>query len=385
MPQTEVSGGLASTLPGRYYRDSAIFDLEQDRLFESYWFGFTNQFDVATPGQFRTGQVGKENVIVIRGRDGRLRAFLNVCRHRGTRLCPQDHGQLKNTLRCTYHSWTYALDGKLVGGPHLATMPDFDRDKYRLHQVHLREWLGYVWVCVADEPPSFADTVVRTVTDRLGGPERIHNWSVTDLQVGQRISYDVRANWKIIVENFMECYHCPSIHPEFINVVTEFAKGYAAQHYVGRGMKFGELAEGFTVDGAGGFGKLPGVTEEQDRSYFGITINPQVFINLVPDHVIFHRMFPLTAERTIVECDWLFSPDVVAASTDAADAGAAEHDISHSVELFHRINQQDFAACEGCQVNMASRAYRDGGVLMPAEHHVRTAFLDWFETAIGPH
>jgi Rieske 2Fe-2S family protein len=204
------------------------------------------------------------------------------------------------------------------------------------------------------------------VTERLGDPDAIGRYQVTDLALGQRIAYDVAANWKLIVENFMECYHCAVIHPELTSVLPEFARGFAAQYYVGHGAAFADRAEGFTVDGHGGFGALPGISPDQDRRYFAVTVRPQVFLNLVPDHVIVHRLYPLAADRTTVVCDWLFSPQIVASGQD----------VSRSVELFDRVNQQDFAACEHTQPSMTSRAYRDGGVLVPSEHHI-AGFHRW--------
>ena len=106
----------------------------------------------------------------------------------------------------------------------------------------------------------------------------------------------------------MECYHCATIHPELVSVLPEFAGGYAAQYYVGHGAAFADRVAGFTVDGSEGFARLPGLTDDQDRRYYAITIRPQVFINLVPDHAILHRMTPLGPDRTTVICDWLFSP-----------------------------------------------------------------------------
>ena len=111
---------------------------------------------------------------------------------------------------------------------------------------------------------------------------------------GHRVVYDVAANWKLIVENFMECYHCSSIHPELVGVLPEFARGIAAQANIGLGAEFGSDVDGFTVDGAAGFDRLPGITDDQDRRYYAITVKPTVFINLVPDHIIFHRMFPIS-------------------------------------------------------------------------------------------
>ncbi|MFI6296430.1 aromatic ring-hydroxylating dioxygenase subunit alpha [Nonomuraea sp. NPDC050790] len=357
---------LVSTLPGRSYTDPEIFREEQEKIFEDLWFCAVRTDELPRPGSFKTVGIGRESVIVVRGRDGLLRAFLNVCRHRGARLCAEPEGEVKRTIRCVYHAWSYDLDGRLAAAPNLVKMPDIDRVEYGLIPVHLREWLGYAWLCLAADPPSFEENVTGAATERLGDPAAIEHYHVDKLALGRRIVYDVRANWKLIVENFMECYHCATIHPELTAVLPEFAGGYAAQYYVGHGAEFAERVEGFTVDGRAGFGKLPDVSAEQDRRYYAITVKPQVFINLVPDHVIMHRMFPLAVDRTIVECDWLYHPDVVASGAD----------LTHSVELFHRVNEQDFDACERTQPGMSSRAYRAGGVLVPSEHHI-SAFHQW--------
>ena len=363
---------LRETLAGHYYTDPEIFRVEQDAVFGQSWFCAVLAADLDRPGRFRTVRIGRESVVVTRGRDGGINAFLNVCRHRGAQLCVEEEGEVRRSFQCPYHAWTYGLDGKLISAPNLGAMPDVDKASFGLHAVHVREWLGYVWLCLADTPPSFTDTVVGDVTARLGSPEAIVGYDVANLTLGRRISYDVAANWKQIVENFMECYHCATIHPELTDVLPEFADGLAAQYFVGHGAAFGADVQGFTVDGSSGLQPLPGVAAEQDRRYYAITVRPQVFINLVPDHVVFHRMFPLTAERTLVVCDWLYLPEVV-------DAGA---DIDRSVELFHRVNLQDFEACERCQAAMGSRAYRDGGVLVPGEHHIGE-FHDWVRARVG--
>jgi glycine betaine catabolism A len=251
-------------------------------------------------------------------------------------------------------------------------MPDVDRTEYGLVRVALREWLGYAWVCLDADPPSFEGEVIGAVTERLGNAEAIEHYGVAELSVGRRIVYDVAANWKLIVENFMECYHCSSIHPELVGVLPEFARGMAAQANIGLGAEFGSEVNGFTVDGSAGFERLPGITDDQDRRYYAITVKPTVFINLVPDHIIFHRMFPVSPSRTIVECDWLYTADVVSSGRD----------VSQSVELFHRVNEQDFEACERTQPAMSSRAYRQGGVLVPAEHHI-AEFHQWVVSRLG--
>jgi glycine betaine catabolism A len=362
---------MLSTLPGHCYTDPGGFGRERRMIFERMWFCAIRADEIAEPGAYRTVRIGGESVIIVRNRHGELRGFLNVCRHRGARICAEEEGEVRRNLRCAYHAWTYDLDGRLVAAPNLATMPDIDRDAYGLIRVGMREWLGYAWVCVAEEPPSFEDTVIADVTARLGNPEAISGYHVDELKLGRRIVYDVHANWKLIIENFMECYHCATIHPELTRVLPEFAKGFAAQYYVGHGAEFADWAEAFTVTGAGGFGQLPSVAPQQERRYYAVTVRPQVFLNLVPDHVIAHRMFPIAPDRTTVVCDWLFDPEVIGDGKD----------VSPSVELFDRVNRQDFEACELTQLSMGSRAYRDGGVLVPSEHHI-AQFHDWVAAQI---
>jgi Rieske 2Fe-2S family protein len=357
---TDLPESLLATLPGAYYTDEAIFALEQQRILETMWFCAVRATDLGGPGAYRTVQVGSESVLISRSRGDEVRAFFNVCRHRGARLCTDDAGEVKRAFQCAYHAWTYDLDGKLIAAPNLTKMPDIDRVEFGLRRIAVQEWLGYVWICLDPDPPAFDASVISSVRERLGDVESLENYDIANLQVGHRVVYDVRANWKLIIENFMECYHCATIHPELTHVLPEFARGYAAQSFVGHGAVFGKGIEGFTIDGSAGVAPIPSVDESQDRRYYAITIRPQVFINMVPDHVIVHRMFPLTADHTIVECDWLYLPSVVASGVD----------LTRSVELFDRVNRQDFQACERCQPAMSSRVYRDGGVLVPSEHHI---------------
>jgi Rieske 2Fe-2S family protein len=367
----QISESLVRTLPGSAYSSPEVFAAEQDKIFEQMWICVARAGEIAKPGDFATVRVGRESIILSRNRKRQLRAFFNVCRHRGALLCNEESGTGKRSIQCPYHAWTYDLDGKLIAAPNLTKMPDIGRDEYALFNAHVREWLGYVWVCVADEAPSFEETVMGAVRTRLGDVESIEHYAVESLEVGRRITYDVKANWKLIVENFMECYHCATIHPELTEVLPEFADGLAAQYFVGHGAEFGEDVQGFTVDGSAGLTPIPGVTEDQDRRYFAVTIRPNVFVNLVPDHVIFHRMYPVAPDRTIVECDWLYLPDVIASGAD----------LSKSVKLFDLVNRQDFEACERCQAATDSKKYAGGGVLVPSEHHIAD-FQRWATEAI---
>ena len=307
-----------------------------------------------------------------------LRAFLNVCRHRGAQLCTESEGQVRRNIRCPYHAWTYALDGKLVAAPNIASLAGengtgIDRYRYGLVPVALTEWLGYAWVCLADEPPSFADTVIGDVTNRLGDPAAIDRYGIEGLQVGHRVVYDVAANWKLIVENFMECYHCASIHPELVEVLPEFSKGLAAQYYVGprRRIRF----EGSRVHCR---------RRRQALTRYRVSRT--------------NRTGAITRSRSSRRCSSIWCPTTssftgctrwrpIAPSSNATgstlrDVVSTGRDVSRSVELFHRVNEQDFDACERTQPAMSSRAYRHGGVLVPAEHHI-AEFHRWVVSRVG--
>ena len=372
MARIQESSSLLPTLPGRYYVDPQIYSAEQERIFSQLWICAVRASEISEPGAYETADVAGESLIVVRGSDHRIRAFYNVCRHRGSRLCSVAAGQVRHVFQCPYHVWSYGLDGSLVGAPNWASMPDLDAADRSLIPVHAREWLGYVWLCLAEQPPDFESSVVRQVTDRFGDQAIIDRYGLDSLALGRRTDYEVRGNWKLIIENFMECYHCANLHPELVTVLPEFRKGFPTQHKVGYGAEFGPDIKGFTFDGRPGFAPLDGLGPEQDRHYYGMTVLPQLVINLAPDHAIIHRVFPIAADRTRVTCDWLFAPDVVNGGND----------LTPSIELFHRVNSQDFAAVEACQPAMASKAFEKGGVFVPAEHHI-AAFNQWVRDRLG--
>lgn len=362
---------LLPTPPGESYTSEEIFAREQRAIFATMWNCVLRASDLDRPGKWKKVTVAGEELIIIRTRREGIKAYFNVCRHRGMRVCIADQGESKK-LQCGYHAWTYSLEGELVAAPNLTSMPDVDRKEYGLKTVPVREWLGYVWVCLADEPPSFEETVLSEVATRWGEEQSLDVYGIDDLAIGRTITYDVAANWKLIIENFMECYHCATIHPELTEVIPEFADGLASQaSETIHGADFGEDVKGFTIDGSEGVLELPHIGDNEARKYFAITVQPHVFINTVPDHVIFHRMIPIAANRTIVICDWLFLPEVI-------DKGM---NIDKSVELFDRVNQQDFEACELTQPAMSSEAYRHGGALVPSEHHI-AIFHDWWRSRL---
>ncbi|HEY7032296.1 MAG TPA: aromatic ring-hydroxylating dioxygenase subunit alpha [Thermomicrobiales bacterium] len=362
-----------STLPGRYYWDPAIHEREQERIFSSMWVCVGRADDVPEAGRYLVVDVGKESVLVLRGRDGLVRAFLNVCRHRGARLCTDSCGSVGQAIQCRYHAWSYALDGRLIGAPNVVREEGFDRDVFGLVAVHAEVWKGLIWVNLADYPAPLAAQVEPTIVHRLGSLEKFDRWGLGELAVGKRIVYDLRANWKLVVENFMECYHCGPVHPELVRLIPEFRNGTSYQGLPGQGTSLGDDVEGFSLSGKGSFARLPGLLPEDDRLYYAWVLWPNVFVNLLPDHVILHTLQPLGPDRSRVVCDWLFDPREVA---------KPDFDPTDTVAAFDVTNRQDWDVCALTQLSMRSKAYEHGGVFVANELHI-TAFRDMVLERLG--
>ena len=369
-PAPDAGGPLTRTLPGRFYHDPAIWQLEQERLFARLWVCVGRRDQFPTAGHYRTVRVGDESVLVVQGEDGALRAFLNVCRHRGAQLCPTDRGQTR-TLQCRYHAWTYGLDGRLLRAPGIQDSGEFDRGAFGLVPVSLDTWEGLVWVSLAETPPPLTDQLLPQLAARLGDAGRLTAYRIGTLAVARTIEYEVRANWKVVVENFMECYHCAPMHPELVRLLPAFRSG-ATQEY-GLGTRLADDAESLTVSGRAPAPPFPGLRPEHERHYYGMVVRPNMLLNLLPDHVIVHTLAPLAPDRSRVTCDWLFAPDAVARpGFDPAD----------TVALFDRVNRQDWEVCESVQASVRSRAFAAGGVYVPIERHIR-GFNDWVLEQLG--
>jgi Rieske 2Fe-2S family protein len=344
------------------YTDPGVLDRELRAFFARRWMLVGRGSEMPEPGDFVTADVAGESVIVVRQLDGSVRAMLNVCRHRGARILLEGRGSCQRMMRCPYHSWSYGLDGALLGAPNMRDSVGPGQAHLGLQRVSVVEAHGSLWVTLEGDPGGFDGSVTGQLRARLGDDHALARWELDRLVTGRQIRYDVAANWKLIVENFMECYHCASIHPELVAAIPEFRGGIASQALgVGHGSALSDEAEGFTVDGRAGLPTFPELSELQQRAYYAITLFPNAFVNLFDDHVVLHRFTPLAPGRTEVVCDWLFAPEVLADGPD----------IAPTVELFDRVNRQDFEACERCQLGATSRVYAHPNVLVPAEHHLR--------------
>ena len=356
-----------STLPGRYYCDPALYERELDAIFSRMWVCVGRADELTKPGAYRVVNVGSESVIVVRNREGALNAFLNVCRHRGARLCSEASGQLKGSIQCRYHAWTYGLDGRLLGAPNVMSDAQFERAAFGLLPVALEVWEGFIYLNLADDPASLSEQVMPPLLERFGSYEPFARYGVGSLVVGKAVTYDIRANWKLVIENFMECYHCGPMHPELCDMLPGFRSGKS--YVAGDAATLAEGMEAFNITGKASRPPLKGLLPEDMRKYYGEVLLPNLLINLLDDHVVTHIVLPLAPDRSLIICQWLFDADISA---------RPDFDPMDAVELFDIVNKQDWEVCEMAQHGMSSKAYKNGGVYVPTEHHIR-AFANFIE------
>lgn len=336
----------AKTLPARYYTDPVLFAAELDGLFGRMWFHAGRSEEASRPGQYFVREFNGHDIVVTRNSAGAVRAFHNVCRHRGTRLCTGPSGQLSGSLQCPYHAWTYDLDGRLIGAPHMDEVPHFRKADYPLLPVHADEWDGHVFLNLTDTPEPLHAQLGALV-------EKFRDWRMQDLRLGRRIAYDVKANWKLVIQNYNECLHCPNLHPA-LNRLSHYLSGEnepLRATYMGGRMDLRPGVDTLSWDGTCPRALLPGLSAEDRRRVYYYAIFPNLLLSLHPDYMMTHTLWPIAADRTVNVCEWHFHPSELArGGFDPADC----------VEFWDMTNRQDWQVCELSQAGIASRAYVPG-------------------------
>jgi Rieske 2Fe-2S family protein len=354
---------LARSLPGRRYTDADVFGAELERIFARSWVHVGRSDRVGRPGDYVCPTVGGEGLIIARGPDGSARAFFNVCPHRGTRLCDVDSAGNAAWFRCPYHLWRFDPSGRLISAPMLAELEaaGFDRASGGLRPVRLQELHGSLWVSLASEPAPLAEQVERTIRRRFGQLDTFQRYGMERLATGAAREYEVAANWKLVVENFMECTHCGPIHPDLCRLVPAFRSGRASYHGGEAGVELAPEVDAFTMTGRSSRPPLPTLAAGDHRRFHALVLLPNVLLVLVPDHAVLLTLFPIAPARTRIRCEWLFDPDELARDPNT---------VGDAVELFDRINRQDWAVLERTQLGVGSRAFAHGGVLAPSEAQI---------------
>ena len=344
-------------LDGQLYTDPAVFDEEMERIFSRMWVCGGRLEELDEPGRFATREIGGESVIAVRtaasnagvgsngngtavGTTQELAAFFNVCRHRGSRVVDECAGRA-NVFQCPYHAWTYGLDGRLIGAPHMGQ--DLDPKSAGLVPVRIGAMDGFFYLSLAADGPPLTE-VAADLPD-------LSRFTLDRLVRGDRHEYEAQANWKLLCENYNECYHCAVVHPE-LNRVSDYRNGgnlETGRFFVGGPMTLNDGCNSMTATGRSDRPDLPAIEVADRTSVQYYNVYPNLLISLHRDYVVTHTLWPIAADRTRVVCEWLFDPDEVA---------APGFDPSDAVDFWHLVNSQDWEICARTQLGVSSRGYR---------------------------
>jgi choline monooxygenase len=338
---------MTATLPYRWYTDPAVLEAERARLFADAWHYVGHAGIVAEPGSYVACRAGAVPVVVVRDRSGRLRAFVNVCRHRGAEVV-SGAGRC-TTLQCHYHAWTYGLDGALRAAPRA---PDeLDREALGLRRAALETWGPFLFVHAREDAPPLADTLGEL-------PELVARGGVDvdALAFHHRSEYSLQANWKVLVENFLECYHCAVAHPGFSDVIDVDPEAYRLERHATFASHYAHVREhprGSHYDAAGLDGQFH-------------LVWPALKVNVMPGrpNLSLGPLTPRSPGRTDGVLDYFFAPD------EDPDW------IADFAALDHEVGVEDQRLVESVQRGMASGVLERGELLLPSEDLI-AAFQEW--------
>jgi Rieske 2Fe-2S family protein len=349
-------GGLEQTLPSSWYYSDETFALEKERIFCREWMCAGREEQLPQAGDHLVLDIAGESILIVRNRQGVLRAFYNVCRHRGSRLCRPDQGRQAGaavqggviagrSILCPYHQWAYDLDGHLIAAPHLADVPGFDKSVITLYPVGVECWGGFIFVHLTpSEAQPFAEQLGAIAT-------RLERYPLAELRIAHTITYAVAANWKAICENYNECYHCGGVHPELCAVVPAFREAGGAALDWTRGVPHRPGAYTFTRAGTTSRRAFPTLNQDERERHKGELFYPNLFLSLACDHAAVFILQPRAAERTDIVCHFLFEPHEIAKS---------DFDPSDAVDFWDVVNRQDWGICESVQQGMHARVHQHG-------------------------
>lgn len=363
-PESPLMDHCPETLPAHAYYDEAWFQREQRAIWARNWVNVGRAMDLVA-GTMRRIEVAGQNLILCKTRDGQISAFHNTCRHRGAELCTQDEQPMGKLVTCKYHNWSYASDGRLVSTAHATPTNDFDKSAQGLFRVAVREWNGFIFCCLADDPPPLAPDMGLTALD---------NWPMARLVTGHRLVKEMACNWKIFWENYNECLHCPGVHPELCDLVPIYNKGIMSSREANdwtpdapRGPVLKDGAVTWTADGKACGPEFPLLTPEERANGFNfVTLYPTMFIVGHVDYVRSVTLKPIGPERTLLTAEWYFQQETL----DQPGFSAAE------VAAFATIvMNQDAEVSELNQRGLRSSKFQTGR-LMPQEFDIHN-FHKW--------
>ena len=334
-------------LEREYFVGKANWNRESDQVFSKSWncVGRVEAlFSEDDSACFRAVQIGDFDILLIRSETGLIQAFHNVCRHRGTRLVSSECGPLKNAcVTCPYHAWTYNADGELIGAPNMKEVDSFDPRQFGLKPVACFDWCGFVMVNPGEAKANFEFDFAEII-------ERMKPWNLAQLELKKTLAYEVNANWKLVFQNYSECYHCPTVHPN-LNRLTPY-RGASTDleegAFLGGPMQLSEETETISTDGRRIGNMLPGLNHEQQRLVYYYTLFPTMFLSPHPDYVMAHELHRVDRSTTRVLCHFL------------SDSEPTDANMERAIQQWDDVNRQDWEVCELTQRGVRSPSYTPG-------------------------
>ncbi|MBF6590759.1 MAG: aromatic ring-hydroxylating dioxygenase subunit alpha [Ktedonobacterales bacterium] len=336
------------TFPATWYTDPAFYTAERQHIFRRCWqyVGLAEQ--VARPGDFFTCAVGSVPLVIVRDETGELRAFANVCRHRGSQLVLEESG-CRKTLQCHYHAWTYNLDGSLRAAPGMKDEPGFDTRAFPLAPVRIEAWGPWLFAT-----PDRAAPPLASLLGELPGLVAATGLDLGTLRRRVRRTYEIAANWKVVVDNYLECYHCPVAHPGFCDLID--LSSYEVREYASFSTQGGQVTAAARAGSAGLYDISQGV-----REGFYAYLWPNFTLNIYPGpgNVSLNLFLPLAVDRTLAIYDYCFA-DVV-----------SEREERDFVRFIDQVQEEDIVLCESVQRGLSSGAFDQGRLMLSRERGLR--------------
>lgn len=375
------------SLPQPFYLDEALFEAEWEHIWAKGWLYVGATAEIPNPGDFFTYAAHGDSIIVVRGAEGEVFAHHNTCRHRGSIVCLEERGSAK-AFRCPYHQWVYGLDGGLMSA---RLMPeDFERSAYGLHPAHVRVCEGLIFISLAKAAPPFD----RAQADLSA---YMRPFQLDRARVASRERYVLRTNWKLLAENFRECYHCGPVHPEYCRaviganqledisgVVTERRPGWEAKGLATKFIDFTDATshmavryplrpgvESYSLDGKA-VSRPMGEHRDHDAGVVGLVVLPGFWVDGVADYVWTMRVTPMGASQIVIDATWF---------VDGAAQEGVDYDVARLREFWEVTGGQDWTLCENNFRGVESSRYRPGPYA-PAEAQV-AKFVDWYVGRMG--
>lgn len=341
----------ADTIPSNWYTDSQLHEWDQQTLFSQSWQCVGHTSRVSRPGEYFAVELAGNPLLVVRDKEDVLRAFYNVCRHRGGPLVTDESGCV-NALQCKYHGWTYWLDGMLRGVPEFDRVRLFDKKDFGLTPVNLRVWQGLIFLRL-DEGDSRLNGALAEIEKRIAPLD------LTELKFHSQVVYDIDCNWKVYIDNYLEGYHIPHVHPE-LNKLLDYWE-YTTKTFDFHSLQYSPLKEGENIYGSDG------------GEAFYYFVFPNMMFNILPGRVQTNLILPLSANRCRVIFDYHYAD---------LESAEAKKRIREDIEYSDEIQQEDIDICLKVQKGLQSRAYDRGRFSVTREsgvYHFQTLLKEVYK------